>query len=139
MAIVMRMEAPGATVEQYEALNEVIGVDDDNPPDGLVIHVAGVTDDGMVVIDVWESEEKLNAFFDIDARPGARGLGDGARAADRLEAPQHDPAGRRHGPQRDRGGARRRGLATSTTTWSARCRRTWATTRHIPCPSTSRA
>jgi heme-degrading monooxygenase HmoA len=64
MAIVMRMEAPGATVEQYEALNEMIGVDDDNTPDGLVIHVAGLTDDGMVMIDVWESEEKLNAFFD---------------------------------------------------------------------------
>jgi heme-degrading monooxygenase HmoA len=69
MAIVMRMEAPGATVEQYEALNDVIGVDDDNPPDGLVIHMAGVTDDGMVVIDVWESEEKLNAFFDSTLGP----------------------------------------------------------------------
>ncbi len=69
MAIVMRMEAPGATVEQYEALNEVIGVDNDNPPDGLVLHVAGVTDDGMVVIDVWESEEKLNAFFDSTLGP----------------------------------------------------------------------
>ncbi|HEX4518914.1 MAG TPA: hypothetical protein VH063_04960 [Gaiellaceae bacterium] len=64
MAVVMRMEAPGATVEQYEALNEAIGLDDDNPPDGLVIHMAGVTDDGMVVIDVWESEEKLTTFFD---------------------------------------------------------------------------
>ncbi len=69
MAIVMRMEAPGATVEQYEALNEAIGVDDDNPPDGLVIHMAGVTDDGMVVIDVWESEEKLNTFFDDKLGP----------------------------------------------------------------------
>lgn len=69
MAIVMRMEAPGATIEQYEALNEVIGLDDDNAPDGLVIHVAGVTDDGIVVIDVWESEEKLNAFFDDTLGP----------------------------------------------------------------------
>lgn len=69
MAIVMRMEAPGATIEQYEALNEAIGVDNENPPDGLVIHVAGVTDDGMVVIDVWESEEKLNTFFDTTLGP----------------------------------------------------------------------
>jgi heme-degrading monooxygenase HmoA len=77
MAVVMRMEAPGATVEQYDALNEVVDVDD-NPPDGLVIHMAGVTDDGMVVIDVWESEEKLNAFF--DDRLGA------ALAASEIEA-----------------------------------------------------
>jgi heme-degrading monooxygenase HmoA len=69
MAIVMRMEAPGATAEQYEALNEAIGLDDENAPDGLVIHMAGVTDEGMVVIDVWESEEKLNTFFDDTLGP----------------------------------------------------------------------
>jgi heme-degrading monooxygenase HmoA len=64
MAIVMTMEAPGATPDQYEALNEALGIDgDDTAPDGLIIHMAGISEDGMVVVDVWESEEKLNAFF----------------------------------------------------------------------------
>ena len=97
MAIVMRMEAPGATVEQYEALNEAIGVDDDNPPDGLVIHIAGVTDDGMVDDRRLGVGGEAQHVLRHDARPGARGLGDGTGPAHRLEAPQHDPAGRRHG------------------------------------------
>jgi hypothetical protein len=60
----MKMVAVGATAEQYEALNEAVGVTGEDAPDGLIIHMAGVTDDGMVIVDVWESPEKLKAFFD---------------------------------------------------------------------------
>ena len=60
---------PGRDGRAVRGAQRGIGVDDDNPPDGLVIHMAGVTDDGMVVIDVWESEEKLNAFFDSTLGP----------------------------------------------------------------------
>jgi heme-degrading monooxygenase HmoA len=68
MAIVMRMEAPGATIEQYEQVNETVGIGGDrDAPDGLVIHVAGKTPDGIVVIDVWESQEKLDRFFEEGA------------------------------------------------------------------------
>ena len=64
MAIVMTMEAPGATPDQYDALNEALGVvDDATAPDGLVMHMAGISEDGMVIVDVWESQEKLDAFF----------------------------------------------------------------------------
>jgi heme-degrading monooxygenase HmoA len=64
VAIVMTMEAPGATPDQYDALNEALGVvDDATAPDGLVMHMAGISEDGMVIVDVWESQEKLDAFF----------------------------------------------------------------------------
>jgi heme-degrading monooxygenase HmoA len=58
------MEAPGATPDQYDALNEALGVvDDATAPDGLIMHMAGISEDGMVIVDVWESQEKLDAFF----------------------------------------------------------------------------
>ena len=64
MAIVMTMEAPGATPDQYDALNEALGVvDDATAPDGLIMHMAGISEDGMVIVDVWESQDKLDAFF----------------------------------------------------------------------------
>ena len=75
MAIVMRMEAPGATVEQYDAVNAAMGITQDTPPDGLIVHMAGKTDDGVVIIDVWESEEKLNAFFESGIGEALAGAG----------------------------------------------------------------
>jgi hypothetical protein len=70
MAILMRMEAPGATLQQYEQVNDSIGIrGDSDAPDGLLQHIAAQGEDGIVVIDVWESEEKLNTFF--EERAGA--------------------------------------------------------------------
>jgi hypothetical protein len=65
MAIVMRMEVPGGTVEQYEQVNDVLGIQgDEDAPDGLIFHAAGATEEGFLTVDVWESEEKLNSFFE---------------------------------------------------------------------------
>jgi heme-degrading monooxygenase HmoA len=65
MAIVVRFEAPGATVEDYERVNASIGISgDEDAPDGLIQHIAAKADGGIVVVDVWESEEKLNTFFE---------------------------------------------------------------------------
>jgi heme-degrading monooxygenase HmoA len=64
MAIVMKMVATGGTIEQYEQVNAELGIDEDNPPDGLILHALGITDDGLMLVDVWESPEKLQAFFE---------------------------------------------------------------------------
>jgi heme-degrading monooxygenase HmoA len=65
MAIVMRLEVPGGTIEQYEQVNEILGIHgDDDAPDGLIFHAAGETDEGFLLVDVWESAEKLDAFFE---------------------------------------------------------------------------
>lgn len=64
MAVLMLFETPGATVEQYERMNAIMGINgDEDAPAGLISHVAGRTDDGMLIADVWESEEQLRAFF----------------------------------------------------------------------------
>jgi hypothetical protein len=45
-------------------VNEILGMhSEDDAPDGLIQHLCGVTDDGIVIFDVWESEKTLNAFF----------------------------------------------------------------------------
>jgi hypothetical protein len=70
MAVLMVLEVPGGTVEQYERANELMGITgSDDAPDGLVSHVAAVTEDGIVIADVWESEVALETFF--EERAGA--------------------------------------------------------------------
>lgn len=65
MAVLMIMEARGATPEQYERTNELMGMrGDEDAPDGLIQHVAAIDDDGLVIADVWESEDALKRFFD---------------------------------------------------------------------------
>jgi hypothetical protein len=64
MPILMTLQILGATAEQYDRTNEILGLkSDDDAPDGLIQHVCGVIDDGVAIFDLWESEEKLNAFF----------------------------------------------------------------------------
>jgi hypothetical protein len=64
MAIMMIIEVPGGTVEQYDRANEIMGIrGDDDAPDGLISHVAGKTEDGLLVVDLWESEQALNRFM----------------------------------------------------------------------------
>ena len=66
MAVLMIMEADGVTTEDYDRLNDAVGVHgDEDAPDGLIQHAAGVDENGrFVVVDLWESEAKLEAFFE---------------------------------------------------------------------------
>ena len=65
MAVLMMLELPGATPEQYDRANEILGIaGDEDAPDGLISHAAGLTDDGMVIVDVWDSAESLEGFFE---------------------------------------------------------------------------
>lgn len=65
MAILMLMEFEGGTREQYDQVDEILGgVTVENAPEGLISHSAAITEDGLVVADVWESPEALQAFFD---------------------------------------------------------------------------
>ena len=54
-----------ATWEQYERFAGAIAA----RPDGLVLHVAGPTDDGFRIIGVWESQsawERFAAAFELE-------------------------------------------------------------------------
>jgi hypothetical protein len=67
MAVAIIMDI-GATEEQYDAVNEKIDPSGD-PPEGLIIHVGSVSDSGVKVIDVWESEQAFNDFRDSRLGP----------------------------------------------------------------------
>jgi hypothetical protein len=61
MPIAQIIEMPGLTVDAYEQAFALIHPDG-VWPDGQLGHVAGPTDDGFRVIDVWESREAFERF-----------------------------------------------------------------------------
>lgn len=68
MPVLMIHESPGGTQTQYEEviarLSDGRGFKslDDWPVRGILFHVAGPTDNGWRVVDVWESEEAFRQF-----------------------------------------------------------------------------
>jgi hypothetical protein len=63
MAIGVIFEGAGVSQEQYQqVLNEVAG--GNTPAPGLLYHAAGVGEDGLLVFEVWESQEVLQQFFE---------------------------------------------------------------------------
>jgi hypothetical protein len=76
MSVLMLLELPGATTEQYNQLNEAMGIHgDEDAPEGLVHHVVGSDDDGLTIVDVWESDEALGRFVEGRLRPALEGAG----------------------------------------------------------------
>ena len=63
------VEDIAASWEQYEPVDAAIA---EAPPDGLILHVAGPTDEGVRTIGVWESREAWRRFH--DRRPAAEVL-----------------------------------------------------------------
>ncbi len=58
------------------------------PADGLVSHVAARIDEGLIMADVWESEEQLNAY--MSHPPFAEALGEGSLPEPKAEIHQID-------------------------------------------------
>jgi hypothetical protein len=63
MAVAMFMHWPGVTSEQYDALMTKLDLDR-NPAAGSVLHMAAVTEDGLEVTDVWQTEQAFRGFFE---------------------------------------------------------------------------
>jgi hypothetical protein len=51
----------GATLDQYDEVDRKFP---DEAPEGAHLHVAGMTDDGLKVIEVWDSEDHVNRFME---------------------------------------------------------------------------
>jgi hypothetical protein len=62
--------------EQYERV--AAGLTDPTP-DGLILHLAGPTDEGFRIIAVWDSEEAWQRFQAQRLRPAIAALGGPAR------------------------------------------------------------
>jgi hypothetical protein len=63
MAVLVTLDVPGGTTAMYDRSNEILGItgEQDAPP-GLIAHACAVTDDGIVVVDVWDSLSSLDDF-----------------------------------------------------------------------------
>ena len=63
MAVAMFMHWPGVTSDQYDAVMARLGLDA-NPAAGGVLHVAALTDEGLEVCDVWQTEQAFHSFLE---------------------------------------------------------------------------
>ncbi len=73
MAVAMMVENPNGSQEIYERLRSLIGLE---RPAGGICHLAGPSPDGgWRVIEVWESEEDANRFFERHLLPAAEAVG----------------------------------------------------------------
>jgi sarcosine oxidase gamma subunit len=69
---------PGGTREQYEKVLEVVHPDGGKAlPEGQLLHLAGSTPDGWLVMAVHESRESWERFRDDTLMPGLAGVDDG--------------------------------------------------------------
>jgi hypothetical protein len=72
MAIAFLQELPGATQEQYDQIVETLR---GQTAEGRIFHVAGPIEGGWRVVDVWESQEAVNKFFQEQLGPAAQKAG----------------------------------------------------------------
>ncbi len=64
-------DVPGATLQQYADVSAKLG---DEKPECARVHIAGKTDRGLQVIEVWESQADLDRYMEA-------GLGQAMQAA----------------------------------------------------------
>ena len=74
MAVAMFMRWPGMTAGQYDAVMARLQLDA-NPAAGGVLHVAALTDEGLEVCDVWQTEQAFHSFLEHRFLPVAHELG----------------------------------------------------------------
>lgn len=77
MAVAFVMRFPGATLEQYDEVIELMGFSPNGTVrmEGAVFHWVTATDDGIVVTDVWESDETFQRFADEQIGPFTQQVG----------------------------------------------------------------
>jgi len=61
MAVGLIFQVTGVSLEQYQQVLDEACPDNQLPP-GMLYHAAGPGPTGMCVIDIWDSEESMQAF-----------------------------------------------------------------------------
>jgi len=70
MAVAFKMKFEGATLDQYDQVMDMMGLTRNGPgPDGAIFHWVAQTDDGILVVDVWESDAQFEKFAKEQIRP----------------------------------------------------------------------
>jgi hypothetical protein len=74
MATVMTMHWPEVTKEKYDQVRRDVNWEGDVPK-GAKFHVAWFGDDGLRVVDLWDSREDFEAFVQQRLTPGVQRAG----------------------------------------------------------------
>jgi hypothetical protein len=76
MAVAFKLRFRGATLDQYDQIVELMGFGDGTADaDGAIFHWVAKTDDGLLVVDVWESDEHFQRFSDEKIGPYSQQVG----------------------------------------------------------------
>jgi hypothetical protein len=76
MAVAVELDFEGATLEQYDQILEKMGLEPggDTPPEA-VFHWVAETDNGIKVVDVWETREAFDRFAEEQIGPYSAEVG----------------------------------------------------------------
>ncbi|MEU4295097.1 hypothetical protein AB0E63_43340 [Kribbella sp. NPDC026596] len=74
MTIMMRMDWPGATKDQYDALRQTVNWEQDKAKGGI-FHVAAIDESGVHITDVWDTAEDFQRFTEDRLMPAVQELG----------------------------------------------------------------
>jgi hypothetical protein len=76
MAVAVEMWFRGATLEQYDKVIELMGLTSgDVIPPGAIFHWVAKADDGLRIVDVWESREVFERFSEEQIGPYSQQAG----------------------------------------------------------------
>jgi hypothetical protein len=75
MPVAIIMDFPGGTLEQYDEVITKMGLEDGATPPGAIFHWVTVTDDGLRVVDVWETREVFDKFAQEQIGPYTQEVG----------------------------------------------------------------
>jgi len=63
VAFIRIVQPPNVTPEVYDRVNAELDVQGDPPP-GLLLHCAGEVDGKWQIVDLWESQEQAQRFYE---------------------------------------------------------------------------
>ena len=76
MAVAVEMNFRDASLDQYEQVIQKMGLKQRGPtPPGAISHWVAQTDDGFLVVDVWETKEDFDKFAQEQIGPYSREAG----------------------------------------------------------------
>ncbi len=76
MAVAIEMNFRGASTDQYDQVIQKMGLRQGGPtPPGAISHFVTRTDDGIKVVDVWETKEAFEKFANEQIGPYTREVG----------------------------------------------------------------
>ena len=74
MAVAMFVHFPGLSSQRYDQLMARLDLDA-SPAAGAILHVAAEVEDGVNVVDLWQTKEAAHAFVEQRLQPALAELG----------------------------------------------------------------